>query len=423
MKTRELIEKEIKGSFDYFWHESNHDPLSPGYGLTLDSSRNPKMASIAAVGFALSAYVIGVEHRFITFEQGYERTLGTLKTVTKNVDQTHGFYIHFIDKDTAINYGLSKGRPSEYSTIDTAILLMGAISSAEYFKGEVKEIVDQMLEDTDWAWLVHPEKPVFRMAYHHISERHPTGWSHAAWDHYAEQLMMYFLYAGQKQTSPEAARKLYFGFERHVGAYKGQNYVYCYTNALFIHQFSHAFIDFKTYKDPKGFSWFDNSVSATLANRQWCLDQTKFKTFEKGYWGLTAMHNKKGYLVVGGAPWGFTNLSYKPRMDGTVAPYAPLSSIMFTPKESLESLELFAKDEKMWGPYGLYDSFNFEEEPWYSNTYIGIDKGPTIIMLDNYISGTIQKLVSLSEFIQRAIQKLGFTSNDEQYTHWEGEEK
>jgi len=423
MDINQVIEKEIKGCFDYFWYESNQDIKSPGFGLTLDSSRNSAMASIAAVGFALSAYVIGVERSFITFEQGYQRTLGTLQTVINNVDQKHGFYIHFIDKDTAINYGLKKGRPSEYSTIDTAILLMGALSASEYFKGEIKTLVDKMLEETDWAWLIHPDQPVFRMAHHHISERYPTGWSQAKWDHYAEQLMMYFLYAGQKKTSAEDARRLYFGFERHVGSYRGPNYVYCYTNALFIHQFSHAFIDFKTFKDPKGFDWFENSVIATKANRQWCIDQTHFKTFQKGYWGLTAMHNQKGYLVVGGPPWGFSQLDYRPRIDGTVAPYASLSSIIFTPDETKAMLELMSRDENMWGSYGLYDSFHFEEEPWYSKTYIGIDKGPTIIMLDNYLNQTIQRLVTNSEFIQRAIQKLGFTSNDKKYTQWEGGEK
>ncbi|MBU1142833.1 MAG: hypothetical protein KKH92_04225 [Firmicutes bacterium] len=421
MEIKQLIEKEIKGCFDYFWYETNSNQDSKGYGLALDSSRNSNMASIAAVGFALSAYVIGVNHQYITFEQGYERTLKTLQTVTNHVDHKNGFYIHFLNIETAENYGLSKGRPSEYSTIDTAILLMGALSASEFFKGEVKEIVDQMLESTDWDWLIHPDKPVFRMSYHMISERFPTGWSNSKWDHYAEQLMMYFLYAGQKKTSAENARKLYFGFDRHVGAYKGQNYVYCFGNALFIHQFSHAFIDFKTYVDAKMFNWFENSVAATKANKAWCLDQSWSKTLSQGYWGLTAMHNKKGYLVVGGPPWGFTNVDYRPNVDGTVAPYAALSSIIFTKEDSLDIFKKFAEDKNMWGKYGLYDAFNFEDEPWYSNTYIGIDKGPTIIMLDNYLNQTIQNLVTNSEFIQEAFKKLGFTRFDDfKYTRMEG---
>lgn len=409
MDIKQLIEKEAKGCFDFFWNETNHDESSKGYGLTLDSTRRDDMASIAAVGFGLSSYVIGVTRGYISFEEGYHRTLKTLETVYQNVDKKNGFYIHFVEYNTAQNYGLKKGRPSEYSTIDTAILLMGAISAAEFFKKDVKTLVDKMLDEADWAWLIHPDKPVFRMAYYDDKERYPHGWNKATWDHYAEQLMMYFLYAGQDRTSLEDARKLYFGFHRHVGAYKGDNLVHCYNNALFIHQFSHAFIDFNQYRDGKMFNWFKNSVDATIGNYEWCKDQTWSKTFKKGYWGLTAMHSKTGYMVVGGPPWGFENIDYKPNhMDGTVAPYASLSSMIFTPELSKKQLELFAQDDKMWGPYGLYDSFNFEDEKWYSNTYIGIDKGPTLIMLDNYENQTIQKLVTESEFIQKAIKKLGF---------------
>jgi len=408
MNIKELIEKEIKGCFDFFWHEANQDETSKGYGLILDSTRRDDMASIAAVGFALSSYVIGVKRGYITFDEGYHRTYQTLKHVYENVDKKNGFYIHFLNIKTAENYRKATGRLSEYSTIDTAILLMGAISAAEFFKGEVKKITDMMLEEADWAWLIHPDHPVFRMSYHEPSERFIDGWSKASWNHYAEQLMMYFLYAGQDKTDEVDARKLYFGFQRNIGSYEGKPYIYCHTNALFIHQFSHAFIDFSKYVDPKNFNWFNNSIDATLANYKWCKDHDEFETFKKGYWGLTAMHSKKGYMVVGGPPWGFYDIDYRPKIDGTVAPYASLSSIMFTPKISIDALNHFAKDPHMWGKYGLYDSFNFEDGPWYSNTYIGIDKGPTIIMLDNYEQQTILNLVTQSEFIQKAMKKLGF---------------
>lgn len=415
MNIKELFEKEIKGCFDFFWNESNQDMNSKGFGLTIDSSRRDDMASIAANGFGLSAYVIGVKRGYITFEQGYERVLHTLKTIYENVDKEHGFYIHFVHMNTAENYGKNHKYKSEYSTIDTAILLMGAISAAEFFKKDIKILVDQMLNEADWHWLIDPNKPVFRMAYHGEDDRFQDGWSKSYWNHYAEQLMMYFLYAGQESTSEENARKLYFGFDRHLGSYKGKNHVYCYDNALFIHQFSHMFIDFETYVDGKMFNWFENSVEATLSNYQYCKDHHEYKTFEKGYWGLSAMHNKNGYLVCGAPPWGFTNIGYiNKRIDGTVAPYASLSSMIFTPELSQKALASFSKDEKMWGKYGLFDSFNFEGDlPWYSNTYIGIDKGPTIIMLDNYENQTIMDLVTNSEFIQKALKKLGFVHKDQ----------
>lgn len=411
-KLTELIQKEMKGCFDFFWETTNHDPSSPGYGLVLDSSKKPDVATIAGVGFALAAYIIGVERKYITFQEGYDRCLGTLKSIQANVDKFHGFYIHFLDIRTGENHGLNQGRPSEYSTIDTAILLMGVLAAGEYFQKEVAEIGMKMIEEADWEFLIDPDysRPQFRMAYNPAT----GGWGKAKWNHYAEQLMMYFLYAGKKDADPELARKLYFGFDRNVGSYKGENYVYCHTNALFIHQFTHAFIDFSRLLDPKGFDWFQNSVHATLANQRWCLDQTWSNTFQKGFWGLTASHSKKGYSVAGGPPWGFDKIGYVPSsIDGTVAPYAPLSSIIFTPDISLQQLELYANEESLWGKYGLYDSFNFESGSWVSQSYLAIDKGPTIIMLDNYLFQTIHKLLWKSPFIQKAISVLAFREKDD----------
>lgn len=407
---KQLIDREMKGSFHFFWDNTNTDPSSKGYGLILGTNKHPDRSSIASVGYGLAAIVIGVERGYITFEQGYERALTSLKSIYKNVDKSHGFYVHFIRMSTCETMGKDTERPSEYSTIDTAILLMGVVSVMEYFKKDVAVIAMKMLEEADWEYLVkdHDTRPVFKMAF---GPRYKSddGFGRASWDHYAEQLMMYILYAGQENADPDLAYRLYRSFKRPLGSYKGENYVYCHNNALFIHQFTHLFIDFKDYHDSKGFNWFQNSVHATLANRQWCLDHPEYKTFEQGYWGLTASHCKRGYCVVGGPPWGINDDMYFPqRLDGTVAPYASLSSFPFTPNESSEMLLKMGKDKHMWGTFGLYDSFNFEENPWYSESYIGIDKGPTLIALDNYLHKTIINLVTNGEYVQRALRRLQF---------------
>ena len=132
-----LIEKEIKGCFEYFWHEVNTDETSLGYGLVRDLD-DRDIASIAAVGFALCAYMIGVERGYISKEEGYNRTLKTLQTIKNNVPHSHGFLAHFVNLNT-----VEMIKNTEYSTIDTAILLMGAITVGEYFGEEVKEIADK----------------------------------------------------------------------------------------------------------------------------------------------------------------------------------------------------------------------------------------------------------------------------------------
>ncbi len=404
------INKEIMGCFNFFWNESNSELGTTGYGTVLDSTRRNDMASIAGVGFALPAYVIGVERGFITREQGYERVLNTLKTIRDNIDHKNGFYVHFVDIKTGQRYN-----KSEYSTIDTAIMLMGAIVVGEYFGEEIKEISDELLQRTKWEWLVAERKgkPSFRMAYNPDKDGaymngNNDGWvPNAWWDHYAEQLMMYILYAGQDDCDEELARQLYLGFERPVGSFKSDNYVHCTGNPLFIHQFTHAFFDFRQYNDMKGFDWFQNSVTATIANRE----TSKYLGHNENTWGLTAMHSQKGYYVVGGFPRSYKyNYLDGDDIDGTFAPYGPLSSMPFTPELSKQALQYIHNEMPfMFGKYGIYDSYNLTgDKPWCSESYLAIDKGPTILMLDNYLYGTTWKYFMQSEFVKKSINVLKF---------------
>ena len=402
--TKRLIEEEIKGCFDFFWNESNaEDAEALGYGLTADVAGRP-ISSLAAVGFSLAAYVIGVERGYITFDEGYERVYKTLKTLEK-VDQYKGFFVHFVFQKTIKNVNFK-----EYSTIDTAILLMGAATAGEFFGKDVKTLTDEMINKVAWEDFVttRKDRKVFKMAYSDVLWQDNNGWCPATWHSFAEQVMMYFLYAGQKNSDKQLAQDLYFGFSRKLGSYKGENLVYCFGNALFIHQFTGCFIDFSKYVDKRGFNWHKNSVAATLANRQFCIDQKWSKTYHENSWGLTAFEGKHGYKVFGAPPFGFYDKEIDMPIDGSVAPYAALSSIVYTPKESIEALKYFNTLPKLKGKYGFTDSYNFEEEEYFSEAYLGIDKGPTIIMLDNFLYGTTWKYFMQSDVCKRAIEVLEF---------------
>lgn len=406
--TKQLIEEEIKGCFDFFWNESNAVEGSQGYGLTADVAGRP-ISSTAAIGFAFCAYVIGVEKGYITFDEGFYRVMKTLYTL-KKLDSYKGFLVHFVKQKDGSNI-----KRTEYSTIDTAILLMGAITAGEYFKGQVKVLVDEFVNEVDWEWLVTTKngKKVFRMAYSNDIYQENNGWCKAVWEEYAEQLMMYILYAGHPNCDEKLAKDLYFGFERRVGSYKGENLVYCFGNALFIHQFTHCFFDFSKYVDNKGFDWHKNSVNATLANRQFCIDQKWSKTYGENSWGLTAFEAESGYKVYGAPPFGWHNQKVDLHLDGSVAPYAALSSIVFTPKESIDALKYFASMPELKGKYGFTDCYNFEEKRYFSPNYLGIDKGPTIVMLENFMNGTVWKYFMQSEVCKKAIRVLGFYPSNE----------
>ena len=390
-----LILKEIKGCFDYFYNEINKDESSIGFGLTLDEA-NKKTISIAACGFSLTSYMIGVERGYISFDEAKYRVKRILENVYLNVPHDHGFLAHFLDM-----YTLNMKPHTEYSTIDTAIFLMGAITVSEYFDDEIKELAYKILDRVDWNYIIKTRngKTQFLMA---MFPENPA--YDVYWDHYAEQLMMYILYAGSKNADSKTARSLYYDFERNVGSYKGENLIYCFGNPLFIHQYTHSFFDFSKYLDERGCDWFRNSVNATLANREYCIDHNEYKTYKDDCWGLSATKTNHGYRVYGAKPFGFNN-DYDENIDGTVAVCAPLSSICFTPKESIEALRYFSTIKEINKEYGLTESFNLDEG-WYSDSYLGIDKGATMIMLDNYLFGTTYKNFMKSPIVDKAIKIL-----------------
>ncbi|WP_413379454.1 glucoamylase family protein [Alkalihalobacillus sp. 1P02AB] len=397
MTTFNLLDEEVRRSFDFFWKEANTDKESPGYGLILDKtgSDSTEVASIASVGFGLSAIVIGVERNWITFEEGYERTKGTLETFLYNVDHVGGFFFHFLNMKTAKRY-------EEYhdcaSIIDTSLFLNGAVTSAEYFGGEIKELFEKIYQRVDWTLYYDKDRNLFFMGY-----QEETG-GFGQWDMYAEQMMQYILGVGSP-THP-VPKEIYDGFERRLGTYGEYEFYNSPGGALFTHQFSHAWFNFKGIKDKDGIDWFENSVKASLASRQFSIDNPEnLKTYHKNAWGLTACEGPTGYIVPGTPPF---YEEVKVQFDGTVPPCGPAGSIVFTPKESIEALEyMYENHPKLWGEYGFMDSYNLDvESAWYAERVIGIDKGITLLMLENYRSGLIWNLYMKNKYVQKAKELL-----------------
>ena len=191
--------------------------------------------------------------------------------------------------------------------------------------------------------------------------------------------------------------------------------IYTYCGTLFTYQFSHAWIDFRNKKDRDEIDWFNNSVKATKANRQYCIDnQNKFKTFNENSWGLTACLSPKGYISPGAKP---ADIDLELENDGTVTPCGAIGSIVFTPKQSIKALEYYYNTfPKLWGKYGLKDGYNLEnEKPWFAKEYIGIDKGIEIIMIENYLSGSIWKYFMKNEFIKKSMEILEIKKIMEQH--------
>ncbi|MGQ9908955.1 MAG: glucoamylase family protein [Candidatus Flexifilum sp.] len=409
MEARALLHDEIRRSIDFFLDYTNLDPDSPGYGLTVDCTRQPAIASIAAVGFALSAWVIACERGLLSRERALAIVRGTLRTLRDRAPHEHGFFAHFLDMGTARRW-----EKCEYSTIDTALCLNGAITAAAYFRdAEIDDLADALLHRVDWPFLIFEQdgQTRLRMAYNPDRDGdYVTGDPGfiGQWDMAAEQKMMYLQAA--LTVEPALARRLYAGFRRDTGTFDGRTIIINPGGTLFAYQFTEAWLDVRRYLDPDGVDWFENTRLATLANRQFCLDHAdRFATYGENSWGISAGDSPWGYDVSGATP-----ALIPPEPNGTVSIYGALAALPFVPDRTLALVEhLYRAHPATWGRYGFYDAYNLAvDPPWYSSALYGIDKGCSLLLIENYFSGLIWEVYTGSPAIQRALAILGFRRRD-----------
>ena len=403
---QDILMKELRGSFEFFLDFTNLNPKSPGFGLTVDSNQKPRVASIATVGFALTAWTIAEARGYLPRARAVEITRGTLRTLLERASHYRGFFAHFLSMDNAQRVG-----KCEYSTIDTALCLNGAITAAAYFQDEeIEQLTQRLFDRIDWEFLIFEKggKTLFKMAYNPDLDGKPAGNNHgfiSQWDMAAEQKMMYLQAA--PRVAPEMAMRLYEGFSRDTGEFEGQTIIINPGGSLFAYQYSELWLDTARYLDPDGIDWFNNTRLAALANRQFCIQHSKkYKTYNENSWGLSAGDSPHGYRVFGSPP-----CLQKPKHDGTVSIYSALACLPFIPAETRQMIAyLYAHQPQTWGPYGFYDAYNLDVSPaWYSRSLYGIDKGCSMISIENYLSGLVWETYTQSQAIQKALHILGFT--------------
>ena len=397
---KKLILKELKKSYNFFVKEVNTNKKSCGYGLIKDKTiLNNNIASIASVGYGLGALIVGIKHNWISYKKAYERANGTLDTFLKYVEGENGFYYHFVNMQNG-----KREWNCEISIIDTAIFICGAITVGEYFGGVIKQKAETLYKKINWEWYRNKETNYFYMGYK------PEKGFWGCWDMYAEQLMLYIL--GVSSPTFPINQDMYYHFKRKTKDYKDiKNIIYTYCGTLFTYQFSHAWINFRDLRDKDNINWFENSIKATKANRQYCIDnKNKFRTYGENSWGLTSCVSQKGYISCGTEP---CDIDLNIENEGTVASCGAIGSIVFTPKESIKAMEHYYNNyPKLWGKYGLKDGYNLEgKKTWFSKEYIGIDKGIEIIMLENYLNGTIWEYFMKNKYVQKGLEILEFSKN------------
>ncbi|HNX69164.1 MAG TPA: glucoamylase family protein [Candidatus Omnitrophota bacterium] len=359
----ELLNKIEQDTLQYFVRLSDKTT-----GLTKDSSRPGSPSSIAATGFSLAALAIGGSRGWIPQDFAQARILATLKVLRNKAAQQEGFFYHFIDPRTG-----NRVWSSEASSIDTALVVAGGLLAAQYYPGtEIETLAREIYERVNWKWMMNGSDFIC------------MGWTPESkffpyyWDSYNELMILVALAVGSP-THP-APPKTWERWLRPRGEFNGHSIIYASTGSLFTYQFSHAYIDFRGLEDG-GTDYFENSRDATLANRDYSMSfASKYKGYSPTSWGLSASVGPGGYKAYGGKPGGGLQ-------DGTVAPYAALSSIVFTPDLSTQAARFFYENyqKELYGNFGFKDAFNLDKN-WWANEYLGIDQGITLLMLENYLN-------------------------------------
>ncbi|MCS7224524.1 MAG: hypothetical protein NZ959_08215 [Armatimonadetes bacterium] len=380
-----FLEMIQKASFRYFLEEINEEK-----GLVRDRSNPEAPASIAATGFGLTAYAIAAEKGWVSHEKALQIVKTCLRFFANEAENQSGFLYHFLDFSTGQRY--QEKWKSEISSVDTTWLLSGVCIAKVVFNTDrdVVRWATDIEERIDWNWMLDSEKTLS------MGWTPESGFLPYRWDHYAEHLLMY-LFAIGSPTHPIPA-DCWLAWKREWTHYKG--YRYLWGPPLFIHQYSHAFVDFRKWRDATADYW-DSSVQATLANRQFCMDRSnQFRSYGPDSWGLTACDGPEGYRAYG-AEDGWH--------DGTVAPCAAAGSLPFVPNICLSALRYFyhTHGDKLWGRYGFKDAFNLDRN-WWATDWVGIDQGITVIMIENLISGKVWQWMEQVPSIRNGIRLVGF---------------
>jgi len=408
-------------AFKYFIHEVN-----PDNGLVVDCTKEAWPSSIAAVGMALSSYPVGVERNLISRDEAVDRTLRKLRFFANSEQSTNadatgykGFYYHFLDMQTG-----KRAWECEISTIDSTFLIAGMLAAAAYFdqdsesEDEIRRLADQLYRRVDWQWATGGEATL------NHGWRPETGFLRYRWGGYDEALLAYILALGSPTFS--LAVESYESYFSTCQWRKIYDYEYLFAAPLFVHQFSHIWIDLRGIQDQfmreHGLDYFENSRRATYAQREYAKRNPHgFKGYSEVCWGLTACEGPGPKdLTIDGVKRIF--FDYVARGipdgpdDGTLAPWAVVASLPFAPEVVLPTLEHFNQIEVgVDHPYGLEATFNptFPDAKcrdcgWLSPWHFGINQGPIVLMIENHRNDFLWRLMQKSPYVVEGLRRGGF---------------
>lgn len=438
-----------RGAFNFLWAAGDKTT-----GLAPDRASKPALCSIAGVGFQLSALPIGVERGWITREEGRARAELILRSLMLHPEiRKAGFFQHFLYSPTATVH--PEGPEHVVSTIDSALLFCGILTAGQYFGGEVRERGDAIFAAADFRFFVGTkEREEWKRGFVSLGWK-PDQLSDPAgkgkilpyyWlDSGCEHRLVTFLGVCAPEEANRLPPELYYRLRRTMGTYAdvGPMVWFPYSGALFVNQFSHCWINYAALgpDDPSAFGfgperrpsvdWWENARRTVNLHRAKALENPKnLPTFGAHAWGLSASDCAKGYCVPGLFPMSLPMPGAKPKIDfatetppddygdGTIAPYAAGTSIMFEPAASVSAMRYYRSLKGtdgaplLWtdpaaGGFGFADAFNLGTG-WVAADYVSIDQGPLVLAIENARTGLIWKIFGEHPWVVAGEQRLKF---------------
>ncbi len=436
-------------TFDYFWETTDPDDC-----LAPDRWPSAPFSSIAATGFALTAYGIGAERNYVSREAAAKRTLRCLEAYfdapqgpgVASVAGYKGFFYHFLELDDGTRHGTT-----ELSSVDTSLLFAGVLFAQSYFDRDtpteraIRAAADRLYRRADWTFFLRGagDTPAANLEGSRglaMGWKPEQGFEPHDWVGYNEGMLIYVLALGSP-THPVSREAWDEGWaarlEQEWAEYYG--YEHLAFEPLFGHQYSHVWIDFRGIQDEfmrgKGIDYFENSRRATLAQRAYAEDNpNEWAAYDGDTWGLTACDGP-GWTKdrrVNGEPrqfFGYAARGASPIRvvdDGTIAPTAAGGSVAFTPALSIRALMAMRNTygEALYTRYGFKDAFNpsftfadydgsagtvVPDKGWIANDYLGIDQGPILAMLENHESGLVWNTMRKNPYIRKGLERIGFS--------------
>jgi hypothetical protein len=424
-------------TFDYFWDTGRLDT-----GLVPDRfPYEEPFASIAAIGFGLTAYPVGVERGWITREQARERTLATLRffanapqgEAAAGMSGHHGFFYHFLQLEGGRRYASWV----EVSSVDTALLLGGVLFAQSWFDAdtpeerEIRELAERIYRAVDWTWLQRRGELIS------MGWTPEKGFIAHDWRGYNEAMIVYLLALGSPThpVAPTAWKAWASTYDHSWGDYYGQQHLGF--GPMFGHQYSHVWVDFRGIRDDymreRGLDYFENSRRATLAQREYAIaNPGGFTGYGANEWGITAsdgpgrFHQQHAHGLRTFRGYSARGAGLKDAFDdGTLAPTALLGSLPFAPEVVVPAVEHLQRSyaPQIYGKYGFYDAFNrsFVYDSvalhygkvipgfgWVAHQWLGIDQGPILLMAQNHRNGRVWEVMKRNPHLRRGLQRAGF---------------